>query len=173
MNPTHTQNNGWLARGERASNVLLSGTGALAMFAMMALTLVDVLGRYLFSSPVTGAYELTELLLAAVIFLGLPLVTIDEEHIAVDLLDAAFSDRVRAVQTWLIRLINIAAFGIFAWLLWENAFKVLRYEDTTSALEIPYAWLGFLMAITTSFATLMLAIKFLVNLVSKTPKGEQ
>jgi TRAP-type C4-dicarboxylate transport system permease small subunit len=173
MIPIFTQNKGWLARGERACRVLLSGTAAIAMFTMMTLTFVDVLGRYLFSSPVTGAYELTELLLAAVIFIGLPLVTADDGHIAVDLLDGALSDRVRTIQTWLIQLINIAAFGIFAWLLWENAFKVLRYEDTTAVLKIPYAWLGFLMAVTISFTTLVLVAKFLISLARKTSEGEQ
>lgn len=173
MNPIHTPGNGWLARGQHASEVLLSGFSAVAMFTMMALTLVDVLGRYLFSAPVTGAYELTELLLAAVIFLGLPLVTADDSHIAVDILDSALSDRVRAVQAWLIALVNIAAFGIFAWILWDKAFKVLQYGDTTAVLKISYAWLGFLMAITTSFATLVLVAQFLIKLVSKTPEGEQ
>lgn len=173
MSQIHTPGNGWLARGQHASEVLLSGVSAVAMFTMMALTLVDVLGRYLFSAPVTGAYELTELLLAAVIFLGLPLVTADDNHIAVDILDSALSDRVRAVQAWLIALVNIAAFGIFAWILWDKAFKVLQYGDTTAVLEISYAWLGFLMAITTSFATLVLVAQLLIKLVNKTPEGER
>lgn len=175
MKATHTPGNGWLTRGQRASEILLSGFSAVAMFTMMALTLVDVLGRYLFSAPVTGAYELTELLLAAVIFLGLPMVTADDNHIAVDILDGALSDRVRAVQSWFIGLVNIAAFGIFAWILWDKAFKVLRYEDATAVLNISYAWLGFLMAITTSFATLILLAQFLIKLVSKAQarEGEQ
>lgn len=173
MNPIRTLGNGWLARGHHASEILLSGFSAVAMFTMMALTLVDVLGRYLFSAPVTGAYELTELLLAAVIFLGLPLVTADDNHIAVDILDGVLSDRVRAVQSWLIGLVNIAAFGIFVWILWGKAFKVLRYEDTTAVLRIPYAWLGFLMAITTSFTTLILVAQFLIKLAGKTSEGEK
>jgi TRAP-type C4-dicarboxylate transport system permease small subunit len=173
MIPIYRQSNVWSARAEHAIRALLSGTAAAAMFTMMALTLVDVLGRYLFSSPVSGAYEVTELLLAAVIFMGLPLITADDGHIAVDILDGVFSDRVHAVQTWLIRLINIAAFGIFAWLLWENAFKVLRYEDTTAVLKIPYAWLGFMMAVTTSFTTLVLVAQFIIKLANKTPEGER
>lgn len=173
MIPIFTKNKGALARVERACRALLNGTAAIAMFTMMALTMVDVLGRYLFSAPLSGAYEVTELLLAAVIFIGLPLVTADDAHIAVDLLDGALNDRVRAVQAWLIRFINIAAFSIFAWLLWENAFKVLRYEDTTSVLKIPYAWLGFLMAVTVSFTTLVLVAKFFISLSSKSSRGEQ
>lgn len=173
MNSTRTQSNGWLVRGEGVLNKLLSGTAATVMFLMMALTLVDVLGRYLFSAPVTGAFEVTELMLAAVIFLGLPLITAEGGHIAVDILDSALSDRVRAVQYWLVGTINVLAFGIFAWMLWEHAFKVLRYEDTTAVLQIPYAWLAFLMAITVSVSALTLFIKLLFDRNGKTSRGVQ
>lgn len=173
MNSTRTQSNGWLVRGEGVLNKLLSGTAALVMFLMMALTLVDVLGRYLFSSPVTGAFEVTELMLAAVIFLGLPLITAEGGHIAVDILDSALSDRVLAVQYWLVGLINVLAFGVFAWVLWEHAFKVLRYEDTTAVLQIPYAWLAFLMAVTASVSALILFIKLLFDRNGKTSEGVQ
>lgn len=173
MNSTRTQSNGWLVRGEGVLNKLLSGTAALVMFLMMALTLVDVLGRYLFSAPVTGAFEVTELMLAAVIFLGLPLITAEGGHIAVDILDSALSDRVLAVQYWLVGLINVLAFGVFAWVLWEHAFKVLRYEDTTAVLQIPYAWLAFLMAVTVSVSALILFIKLLFDRNGKTSEGVQ
>lgn len=174
MNSTHAQDNtGWLMRVQRASDILLSSISAVAMFTMMALTLVDVLGRYLFSAPVTGAYEVTELLLAAVIFLGLPLVTADDNHIAVDLLDSVIGERTRAIQSWFLDVTKIAAFGIFSWILWDKAFKVMRYHDTTAVLDIPYSWLGFLMATTTTFATLILSAQFLIKLARKTRKGEQ
>lgn len=173
MNATRTQGRSWLARGEGVLNTLLSATAAIVMFLMMALTLVDVLGRYLFSMPVTGAFEVTELMLAAVIFLGLPLVTAEGGHIAVDILDSALSDRVLAVQYWVIGVINVLAFGIFSWMLWEHAFKVLRYEDTTAVLQIPYAWLAFLMAITASASTLILLIQLLFDRNGKTSRGVQ
>ena len=45
---------------------------ALALFAIMVLTLVDVSGRKLLSASVPGSLELTELLMVVVIFAGLP-----------------------------------------------------------------------------------------------------
>lgn len=172
MNSTHTQSRGWLDRGEHVLKALLSGIAALVMFLMMALTLVDVLGRYLFSTPVSGAFEVTELMLATVIFLGLPLITAEDGHIAVDILDSSLSKRVRAVQHRVIAVINVLAFGIFSWMLWKHAFKVLRYEDTTAVLQIPYAWLAFLIAISTSLATLALVVKLLFDRTDRTSEGE-
>jgi len=173
MNSTRTDNQGWLGRGESLMKTALSASAALVMFLMMALTLVDVMGRYLFSAPVTGAFEVTELMLAAVIFLGLPLITAEGGHIAVDILDPALGRRARAVQYWVIGIINVLAFGIFAWVLWEHAFKVLRYQDTTAVLQIPYAWLAFLMAVTASVSVLILFIKLLCERNGKTSEGVQ
>ncbi len=63
-------------RRTRARLVLATICGAM-LLAMMGLTVADVLGRYLLGAPITGATELTEMMLAAVIFLGLPAVSLD------------------------------------------------------------------------------------------------
>lgn len=57
----------------------------------MALTFVDVWGRYIFIAPVPGGVELTELMMAALIFAGLTLVMMEGEHIIVDLADFSMS----------------------------------------------------------------------------------
>ena len=75
---------------------VLGALAALVLFAMMTLTCADVIGRYFFSQPIFGGFELTEMLLAAMIFLGLPLVTLRNEHITVDVLDSITPD-------WLFR----------------------------------------------------------------------
>src|SRR4029077_1450758 len=70
---------------------------AVLLFGLMVLTCVDVVGRYFLNRPVYGAFEITEMLLAALIFLGLPLVTLRNEHVNVDVLDPITPD-------WLFRL---------------------------------------------------------------------
>ncbi|MBR9884275.1 MAG: TRAP transporter small permease [Oceanospirillales bacterium] len=142
------------SRVERFLRLTLDSVAVIMMFLLMAVTLVDVLGRYLFSAPLVGAFELTELMLAAVIFLGLPLVTADQGHIEVDLIDSAVRGWLRPVQRVLIDLVSLLAFGVFAWMLWRHAMKVQAYEDTTAVLEIPYAWLAYLMAVTASLSVL-------------------
>jgi|SRR5690554_3150645 TRAP-type C4-dicarboxylate transport system permease small subunit len=152
---------------------LLSGTAAIIMFLMMLVTLIDVLGRYLFSAPLNGAYELTELMLAAVIFLGLPLITAEGGHIAVDLFDSLFGRLGQRIQAVLIELINVVAFSTFTWVLWQHALKVQRYADTTAVLQIPLAWLAFMMAATTGLATLALILRLLFGHNGLFVRGEQ
>ncbi|HLL10498.1 MAG TPA: TRAP transporter small permease subunit, partial [Rubrivivax sp.] len=64
-----------------------SAVASVALFGIMLLTLVDVAGRKLFSASVPGSLELTELLMVAVIFAALPLVSLAGEHIAFDSFD--------------------------------------------------------------------------------------
>ena len=52
---------------------------AAILFAMMVLTTVDVVARYVFNRPLRGAFEITELLLVVLIFAGLPLVSLAGE----------------------------------------------------------------------------------------------
>ena len=59
----------------RARRPALGVTSAAVLFLMMAITAVDVAGRYVFNKPLTGGFEITELLLAALIYCGLPLVS--------------------------------------------------------------------------------------------------
>ena len=66
---------------------LCSLLAAVALFAIMWLTLVDVTGRKLLSASLPGSLELTELLMVVVIFAGLPLVSLRGEHVVFDSLD--------------------------------------------------------------------------------------
>lgn len=67
---------------------ILGGLAATFLLVLMLITLVDVVGRYGFNSPVNGSFEITELLLAAIIFSALPLVVAKDQNITVDLIDA-------------------------------------------------------------------------------------
>ncbi|MET0671147.1 MAG: TRAP transporter small permease [Xanthobacteraceae bacterium] len=125
----------------------LGALAALVLFAMMMLTCVDVIGRYFFSRPIFGGFELTEMMLAAMIFLGLPLVTLRNEHITVDVLDSVTPD-------WLFRLQHIAACvigmvstGYLAWRLWIRADTLYMGGETTAQLKIKLGYLAYSMSI--------------------------
>ena len=60
-----------VARLKTLLATLTGAIAALALFAIMALTLVDVSGRKVLSTSVPGSLELTELLMVVVIFAGL------------------------------------------------------------------------------------------------------
>jgi TRAP-type transport system small permease protein len=110
---------------------------ALALFAIMGLTLADVAGRKLFSASVPGALELTELLMVAVIFAALPLVSLAGEHVVFDSLDPWLPAALRRVQQVVVDLLCVAALGGMAWLMWLKAGQMASYGDITSQLKLP------------------------------------
>lgn len=130
---------------------------ALLLFAMMTLTFVDVIGRYLFNSPVHGGFEMTEMMLATLIFLGLPLITADRGHVCVDLFDAVVPRVVRPAQMVLVDLLSTVAMGVMTWQIWLLAVRTHGYGDTTALLQIPFAPLVYLMTVMSAATTLILA----------------
>src|SRR5215210_5131761 len=80
---------------ERRFDAALGFAASVILFAMMMITFVDVIGRYLFNHPLQGAFEVTELMLLVLIFAGLPLVSHADEHVTMDFIDRMLPARAR------------------------------------------------------------------------------
>jgi TRAP-type transport system small permease protein len=120
---------------------------ALALFAIMALTLVDVAGRKLLSASVPGSLELTELLMVVVIFAALPMVSLHGEHVVFDSLDRWVPAALRRVQQALVDLLCTALLWGLAWLMWTKAGQLAEYGDTTAQIKLPLAPFVYLMSL--------------------------
>jgi len=140
---------------KRRADVVLGAAAAGILLSMMALTVIDVVARYVFSRPVRGAFEVTELMLLVLIFAGLPLVSFSDEHAVMDFIDRMLGSR---GQRWLERLVQAvcAAFMfLLAWLVWRKADRIWAYRDTTDVLRIVYGPFVYFMAITLGLAGLI------------------
>ncbi|MBP6816434.1 MAG: TRAP transporter small permease, partial [Burkholderiaceae bacterium] len=78
-------------------DVALGAAASLLLLVMMLLTFADVLGRYVFNTPLRGAFEITELALLSLIFAGLPLVSRADEHVTMDFIDKILGRSARAL----------------------------------------------------------------------------
>jgi TRAP-type C4-dicarboxylate transport system permease small subunit len=141
-----------IARLKSLLALLCGVLAAGALFGIMVLTLFDVSGRKLASTSVPGSLELTELLMVAVIFAGLPLVSLQGEHVVFDSLDPLLGRALRRAQALLVDLAVAAMLGGMAWLMWSKAGQMAGYGDTTAQLHIPQApfvaAMGVLLALT-------------------------
>jgi TRAP-type C4-dicarboxylate transport system permease small subunit len=122
---------------ERQIDAVLGVAASAILFGLMTLTFADVMGRYLFSSPVRGGFEITELSLLVLIFAGLPLVTHAGEHVTIDLIDRLLGPRARALLNRAIEVFCALLMFLLAWLMWLKAGKVAGYNDSTDTLHIP------------------------------------
>jgi TRAP-type C4-dicarboxylate transport system permease small subunit len=112
---------------------LLSGT---ALFAIMALTFFDVLGRKFLSNSIPGSLELTELLMVVVIFGALPLVSARGEHVEFDSLDPYLPAWLRRLQAVVVHLLCGGVLLLLAWLMWRTGDQFLASHETTAQLGI-------------------------------------
>ncbi len=128
-------------------DALCGALAALALFAIMALTLVDVLGRKLLSASVPGSLELTELLMVVVIFAALPMVSLHGEHVVFDSLDRWVPPSLRRLQQALVDLLSTALLWGLAWLIWSKAGQLAEYGDTTAQIKLPLAPFVYVMSL--------------------------
>jgi TRAP-type C4-dicarboxylate transport system permease small subunit len=152
---------------------LLGLGAAVLLFAMMVLTFVDVWGRYFFNSPVPGGFEVTELMMAALIFAGLPLVTAGNEHVAVDLLDYSMPHGMKKFRDALVNLLCAGMLAILSYRLWLKASEQVSYGDQTAILNIPSAPVTFFMSFSTAFSALVLLALIWGKLVGRSSSGHQ
>jgi TRAP-type C4-dicarboxylate transport system permease small subunit len=132
---------------KRLLDLMCGLLAALALFAIMALTLADVAGRKLLSQSIPGSLEVTEILMVVVIFAALPLVSLHGEHVVFDSLDALMPSWLRRAQQGLVDGLCAAALGALAWLMWDKARQMASYGDITAQLKLPLGPFVDLMAV--------------------------
>lgn len=124
------------------ARLALEIVAALLVTGLVLVTCIDVVGRYLFNSPLVGAFEMTQVLLGALVFASLPLTTAIGGHVEVDLLLPVLPRRVAQA---------LGRFGgaVMAAVLLYFAFRlVLLTEDNiaagtrTAGLGLPMWGLG-------------------------------
>ena len=147
-----------LERFDRAIAPVLGIAAAAVLFAMMALTCIDVIGRYFFSRPVFGGFELTEMMLASMIFLALPLVTLRNEHITVDVLDPITPDWLFRLQHVVACTIGMLSTGYLAWRLWLRATTLYTAGETTAQLKMKLGLLAYSMSILMALTAVALLV---------------
>lgn len=116
--------------------------GAGVLFALMLLTFVDVAGRYLFDRPVPGGFYWVSVLMALLVFAGLPSVTARDEHLRAGLLDHLFTGRARYWQGPLVLVCMAVGLGVLAWRLWLLGQRFARTNATITTIDVPLAWLS-------------------------------
>lgn len=136
--------------------------GGAALFAIMALTFFDVLGRKFLDNSIPGSLELTELLMVVVIFAALPLVSWRGEHVVFDSLDGWLPAAVRKAQNFIVHLLCAAALLGLAWLMWRTGTQFLEMGETTAQLKIlkaPFIWGMAVLCAVTGAVHLLLMVK--------------
>jgi TRAP-type C4-dicarboxylate transport system permease small subunit len=105
---------------------------------MMCLTSADALCRYLFNSPIIGAYEITEkYLMVAAIFLGLSYAYRGGVFIRVTFLVDRLPPLLKQLANHVAILLSLVFCGFILVATGQQAWRGLQDDTTLSALPIP------------------------------------
>jgi len=132
---------------KRRADLFLGGAASAILLAMMLLTVVDVVARYVFNRPLRGAFEVTELMLVILIFAGLPLVSFADEHAVMDFVDRLLGPGARNLLRRAVQALSGAFMFLLAWLVWLKADRISEYRDATDVLRIAYGPFVYFMAV--------------------------
>ena len=159
----------FLTKAERLTDsvsLFAANIAALILLLLVALTCVDVVGRYFFNSPLVGAVELVETCMGAITFFSFPLMFMRNDHITVDLIPH-FN---RGYLGWITSLIFMVITVYVAYKLGDRVFDyaVRAFEDgdVTEYLTIPkYPIVGFITA--AIFTAAAISILHFFSLISR------
>ncbi len=135
---------------------ILGGFAGVILAALMAVTVIDVIGRYVFNAPLPGSFEITQVMMAALIFAALPAVSRFEQHITIDLLDGVTPTRLVRFRQITINTVCAVALAILCWRLWVYAVQTVEFGDVTEYLRLPRAPAIFYMSIFSGIGALVL-----------------
>ena len=135
------------SRLARTLDRVLVTTAAVSLFALMAFTFADVVLRYVFARPVRGGLEVVELLMVAMIFSGLPLVSRRDEQVTIDTVETHFPDAIRAGLRRVMHMVAAAGLAGAAWLMVRKAATLAEFGDRTQLLGVPIAPFVYFMAV--------------------------
>lgn len=139
----------------RRLSAVLAAVAAAILMLMMTLTFFDVVGRYLFNSPVFFTIELTQLLMGVIIYLGLALTTLRRGHVTVDVVVALLPPGLRRITELIASLCALGVLGLITWQLFGRAVTNIEDGLRTQLLYLPLFPFALVMALGAGAASLM------------------
>ena len=139
--------------------LLVIGAGILAL--MMFLTVVDVVGRYVFNMPIDGAFELTEFMMAIFVPFALVYCERQKSHIAVDLV---FDKLPKAISLIIEIIVVVMTMIYFAIIGWQSVLAVgEEYANSIKSTVLLISTYPFFIPLLIAF--FLLAVLLLVHLL--------
>ena len=159
----------FLTKAERLTDsvsLFAANIAALILLLLVALTCVDVIGRYFFNSPLVGAVELVETCMGAITFFSFPLMFMRNDHITVDLIPHFNRGYLGWITSLLFMLITVYVAYKLGDRVFDYALRALEDGDVTEYLTIPkYPIVGFITA--AIFSAAAIAVLHFLSLLSR------
>ena len=140
MNPSRVN------RVERLLTVLASSLavfGGLVLTGLILMTVISILGRSLFNTPIPGDFELVEIGCAVAVFSFLPYCQLIQGNVVVDFFTARTRPGAKAFLDMAGNLLYTSIAALLTWRLVLGGMDLKRYNESSMVLQVPMWW-GFI-----------------------------
>ena len=130
-----------------------------ALLWLMGLTVLAVIMRYVFNSPILGAQDLSQVSLVLVVFPAMAYCGWTGGHVALDLISSVLKPQ---ALRWTDSAIQTACGILFVYLTWQTWLRGLdafKYGEATNLIEIPRSPFFFIISIGSGLYALVLFVR--------------
>lgn len=117
----------------------LGVVSTLLLAGIVAINGANVVGRYLFSSPISWGEEVMLFMMIVGVFFATPAVTWDGAHIRMDLLAKALPATIRRLLEGLADFISLAVAALMVYVSVPIVLRLFEFDQRSNAAEIPVA----------------------------------
>lgn len=108
----------------------LAYVAGITLLMMMFLVSADVTGRYVFTAPITGALEITEMLLVVSVFFSISYTETIGAHIRVRLLSSRLPDKWQNILNILGAVLGVFTCAFMIWKTFTYAAELMAVHAT-------------------------------------------
>ena len=152
---------------ERAIRFVEGGLNVVAglmLLGMMFLGACDVIGRYLFNSPITGAMEISSILMGGMVFLAWAYTQEKGAQVTVDIFFTLYPRRLQAVLSFVMLFLSALLFALILWQSTAVALSDWQGGKLVRLILIPIAPFKLLVSLGALFIVLECILK-MVHLI--------
>ncbi|OPL14981.1 MAG: hypothetical protein AVO34_00240 [Firmicutes bacterium ML8_F2] len=153
-------------------NRVFHSISCMFLVALMAITVIDIVGRALFEFRFRGIYELTGIFLVILVYFAFGNAERNKENVEIDFFYSYYSrylksTAVRVIVYYLKQVIFVAIAAIIAWRVFAHGIYMMDTGARTASLQIP-SWPVILLAF---LGLLGLLLVVLSDLIFSQPVG--
>ena len=146
---------------EKVSNII----AGIMLLSMMFLGAADVIGRYIFNRPITGAMETSQLLMGGMVFLAWAYTLSKRGHVTVDIIFVLYPKRVQAILYFVMMIIALVLFALIFWQSATVAISDWQAGKLVRIILIPIAPFKALV----SLGALLLCLECIIQIIQTLP----
>ena len=131
--------------------------GAVILFIMMIIGSIDVIGRYLFNSSISGAMEINKNLMAGVVIFSWVYTQANRAHARVGFIVESFSQSIRIITIMIGDALSFLFFSLIAWQSFTTGILTWKEHRYIQIINFPVAVMYFAISLG-AFVTCLLII---------------